>query len=300
MMTRQRKSKPSSVSSSSGRTVQSKTTTALLALGAKLVEQFKLREDEDTLGQWIAHHLAEKLSDYSEATGEAKAALEVELVDTILKFWKHRAHFPRGTRPFEGYDAVLRALESFDPEPDDGRYFRYQASEELSKNAPPGAKSWIDLAKSLDRGAKTMVSFCFRQAARASQQADEVWLSAANVLAEDVDLDIDVIRVLRAGTKEDDKEIDPLEFEKKQLKKKKDDLLELMQGALYILGLVKNRLEELGVDDSKPETSEGKLPTTAKAKRARKATVKTKRGASTPRTSNSLKKKAPTRKRTSR
>src|SRR6185437_2939679 len=138
----------------SGRTAQSKTTEALLALGGALVEQFKLKADEDTLGQWMAHYIAEKLLAHKQAVGDAKAALEAELVDLLLKFWKHRAYFPRGSRPFEEYEPVLRALASLDPDRSDGRYFNYSFFEEnkdVAKGVPGG---WIDIAKAFDRGAR--------------------------------------------------------------------------------------------------------------------------------------------------
>jgi hypothetical protein len=247
---------------------RSKTTKELLALGGKLVDQFGIRKDEDTLGQWIAHHLAEKLTSHQKASGAAKAALEAELIDTILKFWKQRAYFPRGTRPFEGYEAVLRALESFDPKPDKGRYFLYQGADELAKGAKPPSQPWIDTAKTFDRGARAMISFCFKQAARASEQPDDVWLAAAKVLAEDMDRDFLVVRFLSTGEKEKDEKIDPLEFEKKQLKAKREDLLRLVSGGVFILKLIDDRLEGLGQQTATSAGPKRKSRPSSKAKSA--------------------------------
>jgi hypothetical protein len=269
----------------------------LLALGGRLVEQFKLQADEDTLGQWIAHHLAEKLLAHKRATGPAKAAIEAELIDTILKFWKHRAYFPRGTKPFEGYDAVLRALESLDPNPDEGRYFHYRLADDLKKDAKPPSQEWIDAAKTFDRGARAMVSLCFEQAARASGQPDEVWLSAAKVLAEDADRDLVVIKFITTGAKED--KIDPVEFDRKQLERKRDDLRRLLSAGIPILRLIEDRLEgyeaEAGatskVSTRKPKPrSKSKSATEKKTPRPAKQTPKKTKG----------RKKTPTRKKASR
>lgn len=264
-----------------------------MALGGRIVEQFKLQVDEDTLGQWIAHHLAEKLLAHKRASGPAKAVLEAELVDTILKFWKHRAYFPRGTQPFEGYDAVLRALESFDPNPSKGRYFQYRHADGLNKEAKPPSKAWIDAAKTFDRGARAIVGLCFEQAARASEQPDEVWLSAAKVLAEDADRDLMVVKIIKAGAKEDN--IDPSEFERKRLERRRDDLRRLISGGVPILRLIESRLEEYeaGAAVSNAATSEPK----PRSKPKPTAKKKTRRPAKRTPKQTKRTKKAPTRKR---
>jgi hypothetical protein len=264
---------------------QSKITQELLALGGRLVEQFKLREDEDTLGQWIAHHLAEKLMTHKSASGPAKAVLEADLVDTILRFWKHRAYFPRGTRPFEGYDAVLRALESLDPNPGKGRYFQYRPADNLKKDAKPPSEAWIDAAKAFDRGARAIVNFCFQQAARASGQPDEVWLSAAKVLAEDADRDIIVVKFIKTGAKDD--EIDPIAFERKQLERKRDDLRSLISGGIPILRLIENHLEGFEIEPATSNTSRSKPKPLTKSK----STAVTKTQSSTKRPSKKAKPK---------
>jgi hypothetical protein len=270
----------------------------LLALGGRLVEQFKLREDEDTLGQWIAHHIAEKLTACKTAAGTAKASLEIELVDTILKFWKHRAFFPRGTRPFEGYDAVLRALESFDPTPDNGRYFWYDGANELAKSAKPPSQAWIDAAKAFDRGARTIVSFCFRQAARASEQPDEVWLSAGKVLAEDADRDFRVIRLIRAGG-QDDTKTDPSAIETEQLRKKRDDLLRLIRSGVVLLELIDNHLDTPKTEAADPKRSQSESKPLSKSKSTGPTKRKSKQspGRANPKSSRNA---APTRKKSNR
>lgn len=264
-----------------------------MALGGKLVEQFELRQDEDTLGQWIAHHLAEKLVAHEKASGTARAELEVELVGTILKFWKHRAYFPRGTKPFEGYEAVLRALESFDPKPDHGRYFFYDGADKLAKGTTPPAQEWLDAAKTFDRGARAIVSFCIRQAARASEQPDEVWLSAAKVLAEDADRDFIAIKILRAGEKEEET-TDPLADQKKQLEAKRDDLRRLIGGGVPILRLIENQLEGLGEQAVSSEKRKGKSKAVSKANTTTEHKPKRKVNKSS--ISKSSKKKRPSRK----
>jgi len=229
-----------------------------LALGGALVEQFKLKADEDALGQWMAHYLAEKLVAHKKAVGETKAAVETELIDLILKFWKHRAYFPRGTRPFENYEPVLRALESLDPDQSDGRYFWYRGADELAEGGDAASKPWIDLAKRFDRGARAIVNFCVQQAARASDKPDDAWLSATKVLAQDSDRDLVVIKIITEQSKEEDKEVDPAEFAITRAKKVQEDLLGLLVGGRIVLQAISGGLEELEAASGKSKQAKSK------------------------------------------
>jgi hypothetical protein len=235
-------------------TERSKITKEVLALGEALVEQFKLKPDDDFLGQWIAHHLAEKFTEYKNAKGGAKDVLGAELIDTILKFWKHRAVFPRGHAPFENYDAVIRALESFDP--DRERYFSYAAANEVVDGEKSASRQLIDLAESLDRGTRALVNFCFTHAAYASGKPPKAWLDAARVLEPDTDMKVfirfvDASEALDASGK---REPTATELEIDKLKGVQADLAELMESANTIGQAVEARLRILTskVVDSEP------------------------------------------------
>ncbi len=220
----------------------------------------------------MAHYLAEKLLAHKQAVGEAKTAIEADLIDLILRFWKHRAYFPRGTRPFEEYEPVLRALSSLDPEQDEGRYFRHEFFEN-NKEIPEGpTRAWIDIAKDMDRGARAVVSLCIRQAARSADKPDDVWFSAAKVLAEDSDRDFATIKIIVAGTEDDKKEFDPIEFELGRLKKVREDLRKLIGSGSVILRLMDQRLGRSG----RAGTKSKKTVPTPKAKPTSKRIAKSK------------------------
>jgi hypothetical protein len=235
---------------------QSKTTKELLALGGALTEQFGLRKDEDTLGQWIAHHLAEKLRAHKVARGGAKAALETEIVDTALKFWKHRAYFPRSTRPFENYESVLRALESLDPDQTSGRYFRYDTADKAAKDEDPASQQWIDIAKQIDRGARAIINFCIRNAAAAAGKPGDAWLAAAKALPENRDLDFRIIKIITQNDRKDDPDEqapDPTQIHVDFLKKTQKDLLRLIGSGNAVYQVIENSLEALTGNPSKPK-----------------------------------------------
>jgi hypothetical protein len=224
---------------------RSKTIKEVLALGEALVEQFKLKPDDDILGQWIAHHLAEKFSEYKKAKGAAKDALGAEITDTILKFWKHRAVFPRGDAPFENYEAVIRALESLDP--DRERYFSYRAADEAAVGSKPASRQLIDLAKSLDRGTRALINFCFTYAAYASGKPPKAWLDAAKVLEADTDMRV-IIRFVDANealNASERREPTAAELEIANLKGVQDDLAALIASANTIGEAIQARLKGL-------------------------------------------------------
>lgn len=256
-------------------TERSKITKEVLALGEALVEQFKLKPDDDILGQWITHHLAEKFTEHKNAKGAAKDVLGAELVDTIMKFWKHRAVFPRGDAPFENYDAIIRALESFDP--DRERYFSYRAANEAIDGATPASRQLIDLAKSLDRGTRALVNFCFTYAAYASGKPPKAWLDAARVLEADTDVRIvrrfvDASEALDASEK---REPTATELEIESLVDVQADLAALLESAKIIGEVIDARLKGLTskVADGRP-VHVAKKRSSQTAPKNRKATSK--------------------------
>ena len=78
----------------------------VLKLGRMLVAHF---EDHDTIGQWMAHHLAQLIV---AAQDDAPTTVEqrIQIVETILKVWGKRRYYPAGA-PLEEYADVLTALD---------------------------------------------------------------------------------------------------------------------------------------------------------------------------------------------
>lgn len=102
----------------------SKQSQEILSLGNKLVEELKLADSNDTLSRWMAHYLAEQMTRAASAAGEAKAELEKECFDTILKLWANRNNTPERIRPLAGLEAALALLKKIAYE-FDGDWQRY-------------------------------------------------------------------------------------------------------------------------------------------------------------------------------
>lgn len=69
-----------------------------MALGERIVQELDQADGVDTLGKWMAHHLAsllEKANDPNEEQTTAKR----EAVDLIVKLWEHKSSFPGSVDP---------------------------------------------------------------------------------------------------------------------------------------------------------------------------------------------------------
>jgi hypothetical protein len=103
----------STESSSSEETAPSKAPKDLLELGAHLVGELGLRDSTDTMGRWLAHHLAEFMKEAANkkksATQRAKA--REQAAKLILKIWDRRTSLPGNAYPLARYRDILRVLD---------------------------------------------------------------------------------------------------------------------------------------------------------------------------------------------
>jgi hypothetical protein len=104
----------------------------VLALGQAIVQELKLDNRGAVLERWLAHHLAELMTEAGSAIGPAKAAAEQQAVDVILKLWMHRRALPEPVDPLGGYRNAIEVLGRLMPEADPWkRYRQHGAYEDL-------------------------------------------------------------------------------------------------------------------------------------------------------------------------
>jgi hypothetical protein len=96
----------------------------VLGLGRHLVRELGFEEGVDTLGRWMAHHLAE-LIDRAEngVTPDERSKAHKNATKTILKIWEHRASLPRKAYPLAPYEDLLKVLDRLRPGDNPFRYF---------------------------------------------------------------------------------------------------------------------------------------------------------------------------------
>ena len=88
----------------------------VLGLGRHLVRELGFKDRGDTLGLWMAHHIAHliKAAEKEKSPVKRKRA-EKEATETILKIWEHRESLPSYAYPLARFEYVFRALDRLLP-----------------------------------------------------------------------------------------------------------------------------------------------------------------------------------------
>ena len=86
----------------------------IVELGKKLVLELGLEDAVDTLGRWMAHHIAELMADAETANINDRSAKEDRCRTAILEAPKPPPQHARSRRPVQS-EQSLRAIASLDP-----------------------------------------------------------------------------------------------------------------------------------------------------------------------------------------
>jgi hypothetical protein len=95
-----------------------------LELGRHLVRESDYDDQRDTLGRWMAHHLAERIGKAENgATGTERVRARKNATETILKIWEHRASLPGNAYPLAPYEELLKVIDRLRPNDNPFRHF---------------------------------------------------------------------------------------------------------------------------------------------------------------------------------
>jgi hypothetical protein len=94
----------------------------VLALGEKIVRELELNDGVDTLGKWMAHHLASLIEDAKRSDGAQTAASE-EAVDLIFRLWEYRGLMPGTADPMSALKGAIGVLDRIGP--DSSPFYRH-------------------------------------------------------------------------------------------------------------------------------------------------------------------------------
>lgn len=165
---------------------------AIVELGKRLVAE--LNTDEDLLASWMIHDIAEKIAATETAKGKAKTAAETACANAILLLWEHRDSLPRRLRPLRELEPALRTLASLDIDRKESRYFpsSLRATEDVEPDDP--ARTWLDLAISLDHTARILIAFSLREAAGTAATNAVPWVALAQEAGTQTEIDEPLIK----------------------------------------------------------------------------------------------------------
>lgn len=95
-----------------------------MELGRHLVRELGYEDQRDTLGRWMAHHLAEVITKAENGvTAAERLRARKSATEAILKIWEHRASLPGNAYPLAPYKELLKVLDRLQPDNNPFRYF---------------------------------------------------------------------------------------------------------------------------------------------------------------------------------
>lgn len=180
----------------------------MLNLGKQLVKELGLESSVDTLSRWMAHYIAQQMSEIETTAGADKHAAEEKCFDTILKLWKHKAYYKTGNKPFENFIPIFQTLDRLNPDNEEPFYFQSEYfTRNESDNTDDVVKQYLMMATKIDESVRVWLKFIFQQAVK--QAVDEKtmeWINVAAPLAANDETSL-IIRILsESDFEEKDKE----------------------------------------------------------------------------------------------
>lgn len=94
-----------------------------MAFGKRLVDEYGLDSEVDTLGRWLVHHIAALIRDADDVASSDSAARRAAAANAILKFWEHRRSQDR-IDPLRDLKPLLNVIKTLNP--DENRWGTYR------------------------------------------------------------------------------------------------------------------------------------------------------------------------------
>lgn len=233
----------------------------IINLGKSLVNELGLEQSTDTLGRWMAHYIAERITRAENTTGHDKSQAEHDCFEAILKLWQKRSSLPDGRRPLESFEPILCTLVRLDPDNEDSYFWnnsfdrKKTAQDELTV-IPVSVRQWLDVAFEIDQVARVWLEAVLKQATLcAADEKTIVWLKHSVDLKDKDDL-ATIIRSLSDDILNDDDEIliDNVKQQKRELIISRIKKLEYFSSLNEkLLAIFNQELDDLAPDSSLKE-----------------------------------------------
>ena len=225
----------------------------VVKLGKRLVTELDGDESRDTLSHWMAHHIADLIKRLEAQGSGDRLELEAECRRAILELWAHRNSFRSSSRPFAKLDRLLNTLEALDPDSTSYFYIRELGArvDKVDSLDQPVAQ-WLDLARSLDRGARTLIGYCISRAAAETKDESADWVELAQKVESTLDTDIKLVRIViqSAGALKDIVPRDEQSVLKEMLQHRVESIDGLAKALADIRGLLIDRIQEIDAGSS--------------------------------------------------
>lgn len=126
---------------------------SIIKLGERLVEELNSDESNNTLARWIAHYIAELISNIElAASKDSKEQLQKECCDLILKLWSKREDLPI-TKPLDNLKPFLEVVEILK-----GKKENLISPHWIEYNAMPRSTEWATFADIVKNNSEAIFS----------------------------------------------------------------------------------------------------------------------------------------------
>ena len=214
----------------------------VIELGKRIVQELELDRSCDTLGRWMAHHLAELIAEAEQGPeGDANAAQQ-ECRAAIFELWEHILSVPTATRPFRDLEPIVETIRALDP--DERIYFYQTRAQEVADNSdlPVAAKDWLKLSRGIDYSARLLIQMCFDRVANETSGKLKEWIE----LASDAGArDLPIVRVIHQLEGQRTSSKRSVEEEREKLRERLERLHSMVRLSELLARDIQHQLDEL-------------------------------------------------------
>lgn len=172
----------------------------MLELGKLLAAEL---EQTDTLGRWIAHYLAERMTSLEKKTGSERDTAEAEVAEVVLRLWSLRRQLPSGRLPLAEVDEVEAAIERLAPGRRPWAYFGAFAADTEPSPEETETSTTLKAALLVDRLAGDLVHGLIGRAATLAEEDGAAWTKHAEKIGDGALRTVRRIRFTDHGSEDD-------------------------------------------------------------------------------------------------
>ena len=213
-----------------------------IELGKKIVRELELDPGCDTLGRWMAHHLAQLIIKAEDGPEEDKRTAQQECRAAILELWEHILAAPTASKAFRDLEPVFATIKALNP--DERPYFYQAHAQKVVDNSDltETAKAWLNLSRGIDYSARLLIQVCIERVVNETSGEIKEWIK----LASDAEAgELPIVRVIHQLEDQNDNTKRSAEERRKKLRERLDRLNGLVQMSEALAKDIKIELDEL-------------------------------------------------------
>lgn len=154
----------------------------MLELGTLLASEL---EQTDTLGRWMAHFIAERMSSLEQMSESERATADAEVADLILRLWSLRRRLPIGRLPLAEVDEVEAAIARLSPGRRQWAYFGAFSADTEPSTEETATNCTLKVAMLVDRLSGDLVHGLIGRAAALAEEQDAAWIKQAEKIGDE-------------------------------------------------------------------------------------------------------------------